>query len=467
MSINLLNSNFNDLQTAVSRREVTACVVGLGYVGLPLAAVLGGCGFVVFGVDSNTDVVARCKKGKPRVYERGLEEKLLELLEADLIDFTLDMSVVQKADVIFMTVGTPLGPDGQIDLLNVQEVSKDIGQGLSKGKLVVLKSTVIPGGTRTIVRPILEKSSRLVAERDFGLAFVPERTVEGNALQELTRLPKIIGSLGERSRRAAKNVFKLIGGPIIIASSLEVAETAKLFDNIYRDANIALVNELAVLCECIGVDIIEAIEVANYRYSRTNMLLPGAGVGGSCLTKDGYIFAKAAEKRGGKPSLIYSIRKINDSMPMHFIELVEDAFKEMKRPLRGSKIVVLGYAMKGETDDIRSTPAKPVVAYLKGHKVKVELIDPYVSAELIQNDVGLKKTDQIEDAISGADAVCILTKHKQFADIDFNKLAKLANRPCAIIDSQHIIDPRKAIAGGFVFRGVGRPQQHFVRGTDA
>lgn len=463
MSINLLNTNLTELQRAVSRQEVTACVVGLGYVGLPLAVVLGTRGFKVLGVDTNPEVIVKCKQGMPYIYERGLQEKLLELLEADLIDFTSDMSATQKADVLFLTVGTPLGPDDQINLLAVQEVSGAIGQGLSRGKLVILKSTVVPGTTRTIVKPILEKISGLVAEEDFGLAFIPERIVEGNALEELPRLPKIIGGLGEKSKRAAKNIFKLIGGPIVMTSSIEIAETAKLFDNIYRDANIALANELAVLCEHIGVDVIEAIEVANNRYSRTNMLFPGGGVGGSCLTKDPYIFAKAAEKRGGGAALIYGARKINDSMPQHFISLVEDAFKEMNKPLSGAKIVVLGYAMKGETNDTRNTPAKPVIEYLKNQRVRIELFDPYVSAEVIQKELGLQKAGQMESAMNNADAVCILCSHKEFASIDLAQLKKSLNHPCAIIDSQHMIEPRKAIAEGFVFRGVGRPPQYFVR----
>ena len=461
--MDLLKASWKDIREGVKVGNIRACVVGLGYVGLPLAIILAERGFVVTGVDINTSVIEKCKEGGTHLYENGLSSRLLSLIEKGMIDFSTDASSgTRQCDVIFVTVGTPLGTDKKIDASALKQVAVAVGRGLERGKLVILKSTVTLGGARQIVKPILEEESGLVAEQDFGLAFVPERTVEGNSLKEVVSLPKIVAGLGDKSRKAAQRIYRMIGGPIVPVSCLEVAEAAKVFDNIYRDVNIALANELAVVCEQAGVDAVEAINAANLKYFRTNILTPGVGVGGSCLTKDPYIMAQvsAGNNGNGNSSLIMKARQVNDSMPQHFVNLVKEAFIEMNKTLAGSHVAVLGYAMKAGTNDTRKTPVKQLIERLKQEKVEVSVYDPFVSPEEIQVELGIRNASSLLDAVHSADAVCIVTDHDEFSNIDLAKLKSYCAEPCAIIDGRHVIEPREAQSHGFVFRGVGRPHQY-------
>ena len=460
--MNLLTASRNDLKKAVSERSLKACVVGLGYVGLPLCVVLGENGFIVTGVDKDQRVIEKCEQGSAPFYEKGLDERLTKLIQRGMVNFSKDISaVVHDSSVIFAAVGSPLASDGKIDLTAIKEVMTAIGKGLTKGKLVITKSTLLVGGTRKIVKPILEDVSGLVAEQDFGLAFVPERTVEGEALEELVKLPKIVAGVGKRSRKTAQTVLAFIGGPIVPVSCIEVAEAAKLFDNIYRDVNIALANELAINCERLGVDAIEAIKAANHRYHRTNILTPGVGVGGSCLTKDPYIFTQTSIRKNNHPSLILQSRQINDSMTQHFMSLIKDAFLEMKKELSGSNIAVLGYAFKGGTSDTRKTPAKKLVQWLKKENALVRLYDPFVSNETTQREVGVRIANSLDEAVQGADAICIVTDHDEFLNLDLSRLRSYCQNPSAIIDGRHIVKPQAALSQQFIFRGIGRPHRCF------
>lgn len=461
--MNLLTANPKDLSKAIEEGSLRACVVGVGYVGLPLCVILGEKGLRVTGIDRNSEVIEKCKKGQVHLHEKGLSQRLLKLIEQEMLDFSTDATgVVRRSDVIFITVGTPLAANDNIDTTGVEGAAMAVGKGLSKGKLVILKSTISIGGVRKIAKPILEEASGLVAEQDFGLAFVPERTVEGKALEELPELPKIVAGLGERSRRAAQDIYCLIGGPIVPVSCLEVAEAAKLFDNVYRDVNIALANELAIFCEHIGVDVIETIKATNHNYPRTHLLIPGIGVGGSCLTKDSYIFARSCGNKNGGTSLIYQARQLNDSMPQHFIELVKDAFHEMHKPVSGSRVAVLGYAMKGETDDTRNTPVRKLVNWLKKENAEMGLYDPFVNPVVIRKESGIHSANSLADAVYGADMICLATDHKEFSNLDLSWLKGCCHEPCAIVDGRHMIAPRDAVSHGFTFRGVGRPHGSFT-----
>lgn len=457
--MNLLVMSQEELKQAVREGGVRACVVGLGYIGLPLSVILSERGFLVTGVDKNKQVVATSRKGKTSFFEKDLDQRLGQALKQGRLAFSLDIAgSVKAADVILVTVGTPLDSDRTADTKTLEAVARDIGKELSEGKLVIIKSTVPVGGTRRIVKPILEKMSGLVAERDFGLAFIPERTVEGKALEELVSLPKIVGGLGDRSKKAARAVYSIIGEPVVPVEYLEVAETAKLFDNIYRDVNIALANELAIVCEGLGVDVTEAIRAANYKYQRTNLLKPGVGVGGSCLTKDSYIFSLNG-KAAGEHSLLMRARQINDSMPRHFTGLVKDAFLEMGKQLSGSLVAVLGYAMKSGTSDTRNTPAKQVIDQLKEAGARVRLYDPLVSTETTLGEVAIANTGSIDEAVADADAVCIVTDHNEFKNLNLARIKNLINNPSALIDGRGIVNPSLAKAEGLVFRSIGHPRK--------
>ncbi|MCK9356172.1 MAG: nucleotide sugar dehydrogenase [Dehalococcoidia bacterium] len=463
--IDILGIEASDFGRALEEGAVTACVVGLGYVGLPLAVILAERGFRVVGVDQNRGVLDACEAGLPSIHEEGLRERLGGVIRARRIQFSDDLAgSVRRSNLVVVTVGTPLTESRQIDLTGVRAAAAGIAAGLRQGTLVVFKSTMAVGGTRNTVEPILESISGMRAERDFGLAFVPERTVEGKALYELPRLPKIVGGLGERSSRAAAMVFSVVGGPIVTVSRPEVAEMAKLFDNIYRDVNIALANELAVCCEAAGVDAIETIGAANEGYERTHLLMPGPGVGGSCLTKDSYIFAASFSDNGCSPRLMMEARRINDGMPGHLAELTRDALAEMGKTLVGARVAVLGYAMKSGTDDVRGTPVRPYVRWLREQGVDVVVYDPLISAGVVTREVQVAQSPTLEEAVAGASVVCLATDHRDFSALDITALKSAMATPCALVDARHVVDPVAVMHAGFVYRGVGRPASFFRKG---
>jgi len=428
-------------------------VVGLGYIGCVLATILADQGQNVFGLELRESVVESVNKGRPPFYEPGLDETLRRVVDRGKLTATTDPSQsVARSDVIFVTVGTPIDRRKKVVFEYLDGAITAVGQNLSRGSVVVLKSTVPPLTTERRVLPLLERESGLVASRDFGLAFVPERTVEGRALRELRSLPKIVGGIDSKSTSVVATIVGLIGGKVIPVSKPRVAEAAKLFDNIYRDVNIALANELAIFCEKVQVDFVEAARAANNEYPRTHLLMAGPGVGGSCLTKDPYIFLQAGGNLPEK-SLILWARMINDRMPTHVVELVADALREAGKSLSGSKIAVLGYAFKGNTDDTRNTPVAPLVDLLHNGGASTCIYDPYVRMD--------RMTATIEECLDDADCVVVATDHDEFRTLSLDLLEKRTAKPHAVVDTRHIFYPEEAMRRGFVYRGVGRPSSGF------
>ena len=273
--------------------QKTIAIFGIGYIGLPLTAAFANVGFKVIGVDINQERVEQLKKGFIPLFEPGVKETLERC--KDSIEFTSDPSyAMKKADAAFITVGTPLKDDKDPDYSYVDSCIEQIGKNLRKGHLIVLKSTVILGTTEEHVMPQLEKLSGLNAGKDFFLAFCPERTMEGVALQELYALPKIIGGINDESASKTKEIVEKLGGKVTIVSSPKVAEMCKLADNLYRAMNIAFANELGEVCRAGGINASEMVATVNKEFGRTNVFLPGLGADGPCLTKDPHIFRYSA-----------------------------------------------------------------------------------------------------------------------------------------------------------------------------
>jgi UDP-N-acetyl-D-mannosaminuronic acid dehydrogenase len=446
--------------------KITIAILGQGYIGLPLSCYLANKGARVIGVDIDQTVVDKINAGSPHIYEPDLKETLQNVLQSGNYHATADVSeAVKQSEVIMITVGTPVEKTG-INFSYVERACKDVAgsmkASLKRGKMIILRSTVAPLSTEKIVRETLEINSGMVAGKDFGLAFCPERTVEGNAFKELPRLPRIIGGIDKRSTNVAAAIFEVITTKIVKVSSPRVAEMAKIFDNVYRDTNIALANELAVICEKLGIDVIETIKACNTGYDRTNMLIPGAGVGGSCLNKDPYILSYSVHEKGFEPSLILSARERNISMPRHVVDLVKTAFDEMKKELNDSRITVLGFAFKSNTDDTRETVAVPIISALKEHGANVVVFDPYVPQEKIESQVGkINKANSIVEAITNSDCIVVLADHHEFRQLNLPEIKKHLATPAAIIDGRHIFDPKEVIKEGLIFKGVGRPATFF------
>jgi len=436
--------------------QAKVAIVGLGHVGLPFAALLASRGGSVIGVDKDETLLKKLIKGIRTIYEPGLDRLLKKVVNRNLKVTRELVAAARESSVVVITVGTPVTKKGP-DLRQVKSASAEVANGLAKGKTVILSSTVPPGTTENIVKPLLENRSHLVAGRDFGLAYCPERLVEGQALKELKAVPHIVGGIDVQSVTAASTLFKFLGGRVIEVESPKIAEMAKIFDNVYRDVNIALANELALICEKLGLDTIKTIRACNTG-PRTRVLTPGCGVGGSCLTKDPYMLAEVSARFSFKPQLLTTARKTNEDMPNHLVALVKSAYRELGKAVRGSKITILGLSFKKGTDDMRETVAKPIVEHLRRLGAKIVTCDPYVSTEDVKRILGkLELIRNPIEAMRGSDCIIVVTDHDQYARLTPQALAECLNSPAAVVDGRHIFDPLEVLKSGLIFRGVGRP----------
>jgi len=506
---------------AIREGRVTICVVGLGYIGLPLAVLFATEGAQVIGCVRTEKSAQKINRGETRVTEhdvsillregatmlesscpncgvrlfklgeetfcpscgrlvsitnfgvhlkdavataherivksrRSLEDLLKEALKTGKFHATTQTtSAVQQSDVTLITVGTPVNEKNVPDYTDLERASHAVSKGLQKESLVILKSTVSPGTTENLVKPILENESRLKTGQDFGLAFMPETIKEGHALYEFRTLPRVVGGITRRCARAAANVFSVFPAPVYIYENPSIVEAAKLFMNIYRDVNIALVNELALTCEKLGIDVIQAISAANID-PKTHLLTPGL-VGGYCLPKDTYHLSYPAEKAGYLPRLITLARQLNNAMPNHVLQLVDEAFKEMNMPIKGARIAVLGLGFKANSGDLRNTPAEPILKGLFERGCYVVAQDPFAPFdEVIQIFPNLDCTRSIEDAVRGSVCAVIVTDHLEYRRLTADYLKKLMSTTCAIVDARHMIDPKEAVNSGVIFRGLGK-----------
>ncbi len=445
----------------MAKLKEKVCVVGLGFIGLPLAVSLAEKAEVI-GFDVRREIVDKINKGDSCIFEPGLADTLKKVLKKGTFRATQLSSEMRNCKYVIITVGTPCDSQGIPILEQVESAAKTIGENLKKGQIVILKSTVPPLTTEEFVAPLLEKASGLKSGKDFGIAFVPERTVEGQAMRELRELPKIIGAIDGKTGKEISKLFKLLGGKIIIVSSPRIAELVKLMDNTYRDVNIALANEFAKAAGVLGIDVIEAIQAANNDYARNKILTPGAGVGGSCLTKDPLILAHVSEKAGEALPLIKVARQVNREMPAKVFSMIADMLKRNKRELRNSKIAILGISFKRDTSDLRETPVKAIYDLLNREGAQISLYDKFAFADEVEKMFKSRKTDSIEEAVKGSDCILIATDHTEFRELKLKSIKALMRTPC-VVDSRHMINPDFAIGLGFDYEGIGRPKEYFER----
>ena len=436
-------------------------VVGMGRVGLVLSCRLANAGFRVYGIESNKEVKKLLIQGSAPFYEPGLDEILKRCIEKRrmLVYDEVVEEVEKNVGAYIICVGTGINLTiKKPTLSDLRKASEDVASHLKKKDLVAVRSTVPVGTTRNLVKKILEKISGLSAGNDFHLAYTPERVVEGAALEEGPTLPQIVGGIDKDSIKKATRIFNRLARTIVEVSSLETAEMIKLVDNTYRSVNIGLGNEIGLMCEILGLDAYEVVNAANYAYRRNDMMVPGAGVGGSCLIKDPWYLIDSANEQGLDVSLsiICAASKLNNYMPGHVMKLVKKGFREVGKDLKGSKILILGFAYKGEppTDDTRFSPTEPVVKRLKKAGAEVVGYDPAVSSERIEA-MGAKVAQSIEEGAKGVDCIVIMTNSRVFKRLNFEELKGRVAEKCVIIDGWHIVDKNSALANAFHYKCIG------------
>jgi dTDP-alpha-D-glucose dehydrogenase len=444
------------------KSQLSVAVVGFGYVGSCIGMTLAERGMRVSGIDSDRTLVEEMRAGYCRFNEPGLAEALVRVRDSGALQLSTGYEDVSAADVVIIAVGTPVDANRSIVTTHLEAACAALAPHLCAGQLVILKSTVAPGTTRGLVRPLLEKSG-LAQGRDFGLAFCPERLAEGNALAQFRTIPIVVGGCDDDSTVAACEFWtSALGIEVLPFADPEVAELVKLTDNWWIDANVALANELAQLCGALDVDVLDVITGANSLpkgSSHVNVLLPSVGVGGSCLTKDPWILWSAGRERGVRLRLAETAREVNDTMPAYTHELIRDGLATLGKDLGSAKVAVLGLAFKNNTNDLRNTPVLPVVQALRASARELKIYDPLVADDVAEAKFGMKQAASFEDAVEDADCVAVLAGHNQFAALDFAHLARRVSMPCLVVDGRAYY-PRQTIETmrelGLAYRGIGR-----------
>ncbi|MBS1692430.1 MAG: nucleotide sugar dehydrogenase [Actinobacteria bacterium] len=449
-----------EIDQLVRGKRSGIAVVGFGYIGTVIGAVLAERGWPVTGIDVRRHIVDEINAGITSVREPGLDELVSANVRAGRLRATTDFDAIADNDFVIVTVGTPLGPDFEPIVEDIAAASRAVGERLHAGHLVTLKSTVPPDTTEKLVRPILEEISGLRAGVDFGLAFCPERLAEGRAIRDLTSIPVVVGAVEERSARACSTLWRhTLGVESVVVDDPRTAEMIKLADNLWIDLNVALANELAKVCDRLSIDVLQVIDAANTLPKvnhNVNILMPSMGVGGYCLTKDPWFVNHLGQSLGLDLVIPRTSRTVNDTMPAYTFELVEKLLSDQGKAMEDSSVAVLGIAFKNNTGDCRLTPTKYTVALLEQSGCRLTVHDPWVTDDEALTVTTIPLTPDIETAVKGADALVFLTGHRQFHQIPLVRLADLAAPNCVFLDGRNSFDPAEVRAAGLVYKGIGR-----------
>lgn len=416
------------------------CVIGMGYIGLPTASIFASHGIHVTGMDINADIIDGLHAGKLHIFEPGLRGLVMDALSSGSLEIS---SEVRPADAFIIAVPTPFYEDKRADLRAVISAAESIVPHLRKGNLVILESTSPPRTTVDIVAPILEKSG-LKSGIDFKLAYSPERVLPGRILRELVDNARVIGGIDRPSAEAGRDLYRKIVKGDIILTDATTAEMIKLMENTSRDINIAIANEFSRLAQKFDVDIWEAIEIANL-HPRVEILRPGVGVGGHCISVDPWFLVEAAPETA---QLIKTARGINDEQPAFVAGLIEEAADG----LAGKKVAFLGLAFKPNVDDIRESPAVHLAHHLQTRGAVVDAIEPFKENAGL---TGIHQVTNLEDALQDADIIVLAVGHEQFKDLDPHLIHE-KTKANLVFDAVNSWDKAAWENAGFQFMGLAR-----------
>ncbi len=444
------------LLDAISKHTCKVCVVGLGHVGLTVAAVFADRGFTVFGCDLIQRLVKSIMSGSFRLFEPELAKMVNDAVKSGELSATTDcLDVAKSCDITIICVQTPVSKKRQPDLSFLRSACETVGQSLRRNNLVLIMSSV-PPRTTTEMSKTLERASGLRCGKDFWLAYCPERLAPGNSVKDFVNNSRIIGGFDARSAKLASSLLQeVVRGKMFLTDS-STAEIAKLAENTFRDVNIAFANELALICEQDGVDVQEVIKLAN-THPRVNIHRPSCGVGGPCLPKDPYLLL-AETKQHTKHSLIRCSRDLNSFMESHTASKVLTALRIAEKDVNGSRISVLGVTYKKGCNNVIDTPTKSIIQKLLALGAQVKVYDP-----LCEESFGGKRCEGLYEAIANTDCLVILTDHREFASLDLRKVKKIMNKPACIVDGRRVISPARTKSIGIRYYGIGFGKRNQVR----
>ena len=436
------------LYNKIKNKEARIGVIGLGYVGLPLAVEFAKTGFNVTGIEVDNKKIAAINNGDN--YISDIDDSLfLDLVNKKRLQATNDTSIIANLDAISICVPTPLSKVNEPDVSYIIDAVNAIKTYLHKDLLIILESTTYPGTTREVILSTMEESGLIVGE-DYFLCFSPERIDPGNKNYTISNTPKIIGGVTTECTTAGNLLYNQIVKDVVSVSSPETAEMVKLLENTFRSINIGLANEVAIMCEKLGIDVWEVIEAANTKPYGFMKFTPGPGLGGHCIPIDPLYLSWKMKNLNYNPKFIDLASKINSSMPEHVIETLIEALETNQKKLENSKILLVGMAYKKDIDDIRESPSLDILFLLNKHKSKVEYFDPYISNFVFNKREFTSVHNINSNILEKFDAVIVLTDH---SNIDYELVKNHSN---LIVDTRNVYPLNNDI---HIYRlGVGKPE---------
>ena len=423
------------LEQKLDRRQARLAVIGLGYVGLPLAIEFAKAGFTVYGIDVDAGKVAQLKKGRSYVGDVAAADVARAVREGRFVP-TTDFAVLKKADTVNICVPTPLNKTKDPDVSYIVAAADEVAKHLKKGQLVILESTTYPGTTDELILPRLTARGMTVG-RDFFLAFSPERVDPGNPVYQTRNIPKVVGGVTPRCTRMACLLYSQTLETVIPVSSTRVAEMVKLLENTFRSVNIGLANETALLCDRLGIDVWEVIDAAATKPFGFMPFYPGPGLGGHCIPIDPFYLSWKAKLSGFEARFIELAGQINGHMPEHVVRRVVEALNQRGRAVKGSRILILGVSYKANIDDTRESPSLDLIELLEELGAKVEYTDPHV-ARLDFHGRKRRSVSLTPAALKRFDCVVVATNHAEF---DYREVLKHAP---AIVDTRNALKGKKS-----------------------
>jgi nucleotide sugar dehydrogenase len=451
----IMSKDLEEIKKLLVLGKIHVCIVGIGRIGLPTALSFANSNLPTIGVDINTDLVNMINSGEfPLKDEPGYDLIFNNVLKNKIFHATTKLEeAVSKSDVILLSLPTPIDESQTPNYSALEHVCKKLGMLISPGSLIIVESTVEPGFVENTLTKILNENNNLILGKDFGLGVCPETANPGEILKDFHSLPRLVGALDEKTADIILEIYKhVFPVELIKMPNCKTANAVKLTTNVFRYINIAFVNELAILCENLGIDIMKVLEAADLKYN-FQIHYPGPGVGGPCLPANSTQILHSGKMFGNNLLKMVSLsQEINDGMSSHVIFLTQDGLKKVGKNLENSQIVILGVSYKPNVKDIQITPAEPIIKKLQELGAKIKIYDPYFKSDHV---FGIKVDDNFSNAISGADAVILITAHDEFRNLELSIFVSKMQTP-VVVDTRGIIDIYAAKKAGLIYRGIGR-----------
>ncbi len=457
MNKKFLEMNNDEIKTALSSGSITVCVIGIGRIGLPTALSFANLGIPTIGLDINSKLVESINSGIYPLKDEPEYDVIFEkvIKEKKFFATTNIEESVSKSDIVLLSLPTPMDQNNVPDYSALRSVGSQLSEYLQEGSVVIVESTIEPGFVENELISLIQGSkSRLTAEKDFGIGVCPETANPGEIMIDFTKLPRLVAGINKKISELIYEIYNFVFPvELIRMPNCKTANAVKLTTNVFRDINIAFVNELALLFEQLGIDTMTVLKAAQSKYN-FQVHYPGAGVGGPCLPVNSYQLLNSAKSLGNENMLniIKASRKVNESMPDHVINLLQNVFLKSNKELTNATIMILGISYKPNVKDIQLTPAEPIIEKLKDLGVKIKIFDPYYKNEKIF-DIVIE--NELYDNLSECDGLIIITNHDEFSSLNLNLLSSTMKFPI-LIDSRGLIEKESAQKAGLIFRGLGQ-----------